>query len=474
MATPFLFKKVVSSGKLEQQKKNIKRLWNFEEFYKGPRGIAVKILNRIERTDSYLDKLLDVELRSDELNDLDKRFLTELTHGVVRWKTRLDFIIEQFCKNKFAMQDPNIRNAMRVALYQILFLSKIPHPAAVNEAVEFVKKIRGQKAANLVNAVLRNIIRNLNKLPTPDHETDPVQYLSIMYSHPSWMVKRWVDRYGLYETEQLLSANNERPTIVVRANTLKTTADELVKLFEERNIRNTRSKYLENFIKVGHLSGIYNLDLFEKGYFSVQDESSGLVVKLLDPKPGETVIDLCSAPGGKTTFIGELMKNQGKIIAVDKYEHRLNLVKQSCERLGVENVEFIPKDALEVDVEPADKILVDAPCSGLGVIQKKPDIKWQRELSDIRNLAKTQIELLEKASKLVKNGGVIVYSTCTIEPEENIEVVKEFLSRHPEFKIDDARNYLPSDIVNGEGCMETYPHKHDMDGGFAVRLIKVG
>jgi 16S rRNA (cytosine967-C5)-methyltransferase len=446
----------------------------FEEFYKGPRGIAVKILNRIERTDSYLDKLLDVELRSDELNDLDKRFLTELTHGVVRWKTRLDFIIEQFCKNKFAMQDPNIRNAMRVALYQILFLSKIPHPAAVNEAVEFVKKIRGQKAANLVNAVLRNIIRNLNKLPTPDHETDPVQYLSIMYSHPSWMVKRWVDRYGLYETEQLLSANNERPTIVVRANTLKTTADELVKLFEERNIRNTRSKYLENFIKVGHLSGIYNLDLFEKGYFSVQDESSGLVVKLLDPKPGETVIDLCSAPGGKTTFIGELMKNQGKIIAVDKYEHRLNLVKQSCERLGVENVEFIPKDALEVDVEPADKVLVDAPCSGLGVIQKKPDIKWQRELSDIRNLAKTQIELLEKASKLVKNGGVIVYSTCTIEPEENIEVVKEFLSRHPEFKIDDARNYLPSDIVNGEGCMETYPHKHDMDGGFAVRLIKVG
>jgi 16S rRNA (cytosine967-C5)-methyltransferase len=446
----------------------------FEEFYKGPRGIAVKILNRIERTDSYLDKLLDVELRSDELNDLDKRFLTELTHGVVRWKTRLDFIIEQFCKNKFAMQDPNIRNAMRVALYQILFLSKIPHAAAVNEAVEFVKKIRGQKAANLVNAVLRNIIRNLNKLPTPDHETDPVQYLSIMYSHPSWMVKRWVDRYGLYETEQLLSANNERPTIVVRANTLKITADELVKLFEERNIRNTRSKYLENFIKVGHLSGIYNLDLFEKGYFSVQDESSGLVVKLLDPKPGETVIDLCSAPGGKTTFIGELMKNQGKIIAVDKYEHRLNLVKQSCERLGVENVEFIPKDALEVDVEPADKVLVDAPCSGLGVIQKKPDIKWQRELSDIRNLAKTQIELLEKASKLVKNGGVIVYSTCTIEPEENIEVVKEFLSRHPEFKIDDARNYLPSDIVNGEGCMETYPHKHDMDGGFAVRLIKVG
>ncbi len=445
----------------------------FEEFYKGPRGIAVKILNRVERTDSYLDKLLDIELKSDELNDLDRRFLTELTHGVIRWKTRLDFIIEHFCKNKFAMQDPNIRNALRVALYQILFLTKIPHAAAVNEAVEFVKKIRGQKAANLVNAILRNIIRNINKLPTPDNETDPIQYLSIMYAHPTWIVKRWAERYGLYETEQLLSANNERPTTVVRANLLKTSTDELTKLFEERGIKYVRSKYLDNFIKVGHLSGIYNLDLFAQGYFSVQDESAGLVVKLLDPKPGEKIIDLCSAPGGKTTFIAELMKNEGKIIAVDKYEHRLNLVKQSCERLGITNVEFIAEDAIGLNFEPADKVLLDAPCSGFGVIQKKPDIKWQREPSDIKNLSKTQLELLETASKLVKNGGVIVYSTCTIEPEENIEVVRAFLNDHPEFEIEDARNYLPSDVVNSEGCMETFPHKHDMDGGFAVRLVKV-
>ncbi len=444
-----------------------------EEFYKGPRGIAVKILNRVERTDSYLDKLLDIELKSDELNDLDRRFLTELTHGVIRWKTRLDFIIEHFCKNKFAMQDPNIRNALRVALYQILFLTKIPHAAAVNEAVEFVKKIRGQKTANLVNAILRNIIRNINKLPTPDNETDPIQYLSIMYAHPTWIVKRWVERYGLYETEQLLSANNERPTTVVRVNSLKTSTDELTKLFEERGIKYVHSKYLDNFIKVGHLSGIYNLDLFTQGYFSIQDESSGLVVKLLDLKPGEKVIDLCSAPGGKTTFIAELMKNEGKIIAVDKYEHRLNLVKQSCERLGITNVEFIAEDAIGLNFEPVDKVLVDAPCSGFGVIQKKPDIKWQREPSDIKNLSKTQLELLETASKLVKNGGVIVYSTCTIEPEENIEVVRAFLSDRPEFEIEDARNYLPSDVVNSEGCMETFPHKHDMDGGFAVRLVKV-
>ena len=370
------------------------------------------------------------------------------------------------------MQDPNIRNAMRVALYQILFLTKIPHAAAVNEAVEFIKKIRGQKAANLVNAVLRNIIRNLNKLPTPDNETDPIQYLSIMYAHPTWIVKRWVDRYGFYETEQLLAANNERPTIVVRANSLKTNADELAKLFDERGIKYVRSKYLENFLKVGHLSGIYNIDLFNQGYFSIQDESAGLVVKLLDPKPGETVIDLCSAPGGKTTYIGELMKNEGKIIAVDKYEHRLNLVKQSCERLGLTNVDFIAEDATAANFGVADKVLVDAPCSGFGVIQKKPDIKWQRELSDIKNLAKTQLELLETASKLVRNGGVIVYSTCTIEPEENIEVVKSFLDKHPEFEIDDARNYLPSEVVTNGGYMETFPHKHDMDGGFAVRLIK--
>ena len=246
----------------------------------------------------------------------------------------------------------------------------------------------------------------------------------------------------------------------------------LQNFFDERGIKYVRSKYLENFLKVGHLSGIYNIDLFSQGYFSIQDESAGLVVKLLDPKPGETVIDLCSAPGGKTTYIGELMKNEGKIIAVDKYEHRLNLVKQSCERLGLTNVDFIAEDATAANFGVADKVLVDAPCSGFGVIQKKPDIKWQRELSDIKNLAKTQLELLETASKLVRNGGVIVYSTCTIEPEENIEVVKSFLDKHPEFEIEDARNYLPSEVVTNGGYMETFPHKHDMDGGFAVRLIK--
>ena len=445
---------------------------NEAEFYKGPRGIAVKILNRIERTDSYLDKLLDIELKSDELNYLDKKFLTELTHGVVRWKTRLDFIISHFCKSRFAMQEPNIRNAMRIALYQIIFLSKIPHAAAVNEAVEFVKRIRGQKAANLVNAVLRNIIRNLNRLPTPDRDHDPVQYLSIMYSHPTWIVKRWVERYGLYETEQLLSANNERPIITVRANRLKINADELQKKLEERGIRSTKSKYVDEFLRIGHLSGIYNVDLFAEGYFTVQDESSGLVTKLLDPKPDETVIDLCSAPGGKTTFIAELMNNTGRIIAVDKYEHRLNLVKESCQRLGINNVEFIVDDSTKIELEPADRVLVDAPCSGFGVLQKKPDIRWQREPEDIKKLAQTQLELLENAAKLVKSGGVLVYSTCTIEPEENEEVVREFLSKHPEFKVDNMRNFLPEDVLTRDGFMQTMPHRHGVDGTFAVRMIK--
>jgi 16S rRNA (cytosine967-C5)-methyltransferase len=222
------------------------------------------------------------------------------------------------------------------------------------------------------------------------------------------------------------------------------------------------------------LSGIYNIDLFSQGYFSIQDESAGLVTLLLNPKPGERIIDLCSAPGGKTTFIGEIMENQGEIIAVDKYEHRLNLVRQSCERLGIQNVNFIVEDAITLKLEPADRVLVDAPCSGLGVLQKKPDIRWQREPKDIERLVETQLTILENASNLVKNGGVIVYSTCTIEPEENIEVVKKFLARHPEFKLDDASRFLPHDVVNRDGCMETYPHRHSMDGAFAARLIKIG
>jgi 16S rRNA (cytosine967-C5)-methyltransferase len=220
------------------------------------------------------------------------------------------------------------------------------------------------------------------------------------------------------------------------------------------------------------MAGIGSSELFQQGFFSVQDESAGIPVLLLDPKPGERVIDLCSAPGGKTTFIGELMKNSGEIISVDRYETRLNLVKNACQRLGILNVHLIPDDGASIEIPPADKVLVDTPCSGLGVLSKKPDAKWQRDADDIPKLVRLQNSLLDNAAKLVRLGGLLVYSTCTIEPEENFDLIKQLLVRHPEFSIEPANMFVHQDLIGANGQVETFRHKHGMDGSFAIRLRK--
>jgi len=243
-------------------------------------------------------------------------------------------------------------------------------------------------------------------------------------------------------------------------------------LLEKHQIQYSRSQYLDYFVRVQHMAGIGSSELFQQGYFSVQDESAGMPVLLLDPKPGERVIDLCSAPGGKTTFIGELMKNTGEIIAVDRYETRLHLVKNACQRLGITNAHLIADDGATIEISPADKVLVDAPCSGLGVLSKKPDAKWQRDADDIPKLVHLQKSLMENAAKLVKSGGVLVYSTCTIEPEENIDLIKEFLAQHLDFSIESGSNIIHQDFIGSLGQVETFRHKHGMDGSFSVRLKK--
>jgi 16S rRNA (cytosine967-C5)-methyltransferase len=220
------------------------------------------------------------------------------------------------------------------------------------------------------------------------------------------------------------------------------------------------------------MAAIGSSEMFRQGFFSVQDESGGLAVELLDPQPGERIIDLCSAPGGKTMFIGELMKNIGEIIAVDRYETRLNMVKNAAQRLGVANAHFVVADAASIQLPPADKVLVDAPCSGLGVLAKKPDAKWRREPEDIRDLVKLQRSILENATTLVKPGGRIVYSTCTMEPEENFDLIREFLTNHQDFSIEPPGEIIPKDAISAHGYIETFPHRHGMDGSFAIRLKK--
>jgi len=440
--------------------------------YAGPRGTAVKVLNRVERTDSYLDKVLDAELKSSDLNDLDKGLLNELAHGVLRWQSRLDWVLNGFSHGNFAKSEINVKTALRVALYQILFLDRISRPAAVNEAVEFVKRIRGEKPGGLVNAVLRNIIRNLDGIRYPDPAEDKVQYLSVYYAHPTWITKRWVERYGEEEAVKLFVADNERPGLSLRINRLKVEPGQFLQLLDRQQIQYTGSQYLGFFVKVRALAKIGQMDLFRSGYFTIQDESAALPCLLLDPKPGDQIIDLCAAPGGKTTNMAELMENKGEILAVDRHEAKLTQIKGSAERLGLTNIKLVQADGTEMQHDPVDRVLVDAPCSGLGVLMKKPDMKWKRELQDLPNLIRLQLALLENAALLLKPGGVLVYSTCTTEPEENEQIVRAFLNRHPEFLLENAGPFVSHDLVTKEGFVQTFPHKHGMDGSFAARLVK--
>lgn len=443
-----------------------------KDLYTGVRGTAVKILDRIERTDSYLEKLLDHELKNSDLSGQDKALLYELVHGVVRWMGRLDWILAGFYKGQFSKAIPVLKNALRVALYQIMFLDKIPDYAIVNEAVDFVKKLQGQKPADITNAVLRNIIRSKNGLRYPDPAENLVSYLAAYYSHPTWLAKRWVDRYGREAVETLMAANNERPTLTLRINELKVDRQEFEGLLQSVNLRYTPGIYNDHFYRLQILTNIQNWQYFAEGYFAIQDESTGMPCLLLDVKPGMRVLDMCAAPGGKSAYIADLMSNTGEVVSLDKFESRVKMMQANLDRLGVSIVKFVTIDALEYEDDLFDRVLVDAPCSGLGTLSKKPDIKWKRDLLDIKKLNPIQEDLLNKAAEMVKVGGAVVYSTCTIEPEENYEVVKKFLSEHENFRLDDASAYVDKTIVDGNGCIQSLPHRDKMDGAFSARLVR--
>jgi 16S rRNA (cytosine967-C5)-methyltransferase len=457
---------------MEQIEENKLEEHNIVALYDGVRGLAVKILNRVERTDAYLEKLLDNEMQNSELNSVDKALLYEIVHGVVRWMGRLDWVLNGFYKGQFSKAIPNLKNGLRVALYQILFLDRVPDYAAVNEAVEFVKKLQGQKPADLTNAILRNIIRSKNSIRYPDPEEDLTGYLSAYYSHPSWMVKRYLKRFGREETEKLLTANNEKPFLTLKINTLKVKPEEFKSLLDSVNLRYLSGKYLHEFFKLMNLTNITAWEYYQKGYFNIQDESAGLACRLLAPEPGMRILDMFSAPGGKSVYLASLINDRGEIVAVDKYESRLKLVEKNIRRLGFSSIRTVVADAMEFTSPPFDRVLADVPCSGSGTLSKKPDIKWKKDLLDIKSMNEMQYKFLEKASTLVKVNGSLVYSTCSIEPEENFEIVKKFLDNHSNFKLINAKDILPDELADENGCIQTLPHVHRMDGAFAAKLIK--
>lgn len=438
--------------------------------FESARGTAVKLLSRYESSDSFIDKLLEAELRRSELSPADKALVTELVNGCIRWQSRLDWVLTGFYHGEFTKCLPLVKNSMRIALYQMLFLSKIPPPAAINESVELVKRLKGDRHAGIVNGVLRNILRNIQNIRYPAKEENVVLYDSIVYAHPQWMVRRYHDRFGAQAAEQLLQANNQRPMLTLRVNTLVTDRASVERELTDAEIKYELSPVHEDSILINSLRDIRNLPVFTEGRVSVQDASASLAIKLADPKPGMTVYDLCAAPGGKAVFAAELMKNQGRIVALEMYESKLRFIAENAERSQVSIIEPVHGDAREFQPEhQADLVLVDAPCTGLGTVSKKPDVKWRRSLDDVRKMAAKQREILDHAAGMVKPGGVLVYSTCTIEPEENGEVVRWFLEQHPEFEVDPAEHYVAQDVVL-DGFVQTFPHRHRSDGAFAARL----
>lgn len=437
------------------------------------RGTAVKLLMRHEASDSYIDKILDGELRRSDLSPADRALVTELVNGTIRWLSRLDWVLTGFYHGEFTKCMPLVKNSMRIALYQMLFLSKIPPPAAINESVELVKRFKGEKHAGVVNGVLRNILRNIGGIRYPDKEENVVLNLAVHSAHPQWMVKRYVDRFGVEETEQLLNANNQRPHITLRVNSLHASVEQVEAELDEAEIKHERSPVHDNSILITSLRDVRSLPLFTDGHVTVQDASASLAVRLANPQPGMLVYDLCAAPGGKAVFTAELMQNKGRIVALEIYESKLTLIADNAKRAGVTIVEPTHGDARNFKPDAlANLVLVDAPCTGMGTLSKKPDIKWRRAIDDIRKMALRQKEILSQAATLVAEGGALVYSTCTIEPEENQQVVAWFLEQHPNFELERADTLLQP-LVCHDGFMQTLPHKHQADGAFAARLVRM-
>lgn len=436
------------------------------------RGTAVKLLSRYESSDSYIDKLLEAELRRSELPAADRALVTELVNGCVRWQTRLDWILTGFYHGEFTKCLPIVKNALRIALYQMMFLSKIPPPAAINESVELVKRLKGERHAGIVNGVLRNVLRNIQNIRYPAKEENIVLHYSVLYSHPQWMVRRYLERFGEEQTDALLAANNFRPMLTLRVNTFKATMETVEAALREAEIKYEVSPIHPTSVQIASFRDIRSTPLFTEGLVTIQDASASLAVRLANPQPGMTVYDLCAAPGGKAIHAAELMKNTGTVIALEKYESKLHLIVDNAQRAGVSIVQPLHGDAREFEPgAQADLVLVDAPCSGMGTLSKKPDIKWRRSLDDIRQMARMQATILNHAAAMVAAGGALVYSTCTIELEENVSVVKDFLDRHPDFSLDDASAYVDASVVV-DGTIQTFPHIHHSDGAFAARLVR--
>ncbi|HHY77373.1 MAG TPA: 16S rRNA (cytosine(967)-C(5))-methyltransferase RsmB [Clostridiales bacterium] len=447
----------------------MKKNWAREE--------AFLILNNIIDKGAYSNIELRKRLNKSNLTKLDKALVTEIVNGTLRNLIYIDWVIKKFSSIKEEKISPTVRNIIRSGIYQILFLDKIPDSAVCNESVELAKKYDNIGSARFVNGLLRNISRKKDSIGYP-YEKDLVEYLSIKYSHPKWLMEIWLEQYGEDFTEELIKSNNETPPLTIRINRLKTNKLEVKDILESYGTECADGLYNEEALRVKGTESIESIDIFNQGYFTVQDESSMLVSKIMNPRPGWLILDVCSAPGGKAAHMAELMNNEGKIIARDIHEHKLELINNTCDRLGIKIVETQLFDARNVDeyyIGKADGVLVDAPCSGLGLLRRKPDLRWKKKPDDLSELRNLQYSILEISSHYLKKGGALVYSTCTLNSKENIDVINRFIENNKDFYLDNIENLIPENLYAPnakEGYIELYPNIHKTDGFFIAKMIR--
>ncbi|MFC5463812.1 16S rRNA (cytosine(967)-C(5))-methyltransferase RsmB [Lederbergia graminis] len=439
---------------------------------KNVRESALEILEAIDKQQAYSNLLLNQVINKNQIKGPDVGLLTEIVYGTLQRKLTLDYFLQPFIKKKLEVW---VMNLLRLSLYQMHYLDKIPDRAVLFEAVEIAKK-RGHKGiASLVNGVLRAIQRQ--GVPSLEEIKDPLKRLSIEMSHPLWLVQRWEKQYGLALTKEMCAENLIAPVQTARVNTTKITRDEVLSMLRNEGFEVEPSVILPVSIRI--LRGnVANSTAFEKGYLSIQDESSMIVAYTLDLEENMTILDACAAPGGKTGHIAELLNGTGKVQAIDIHSHKVKLIQSNAARLGLSNIEASVLDSRKVSEkfshEVFDRILVDAPCSGLGVLRKKPDIKYVKKPEDIDNLKNIQQNILNEAAKTLKKGGILVYSTCTVDKEENYGTINDFLQNHPEFKeyplqLPDSLTYL---LEEGSNALQIFPQDFGGDGFFIASFKK--
>ncbi|MQL53540.1 16S rRNA (cytosine(967)-C(5))-methyltransferase RsmB [Desulfofundulus thermobenzoicus] len=443
------------------------------------REMALKVLQAVDEKGAYANLALDRVLEHYRPGRLDRAFTTELVYGVLRRLNTLDWLLNHLLRQPLAGQTVWIRNILRLGAYQIMFMDRVPVPAACNEAAELARRYGRPGAVGFVNGVLRNLARRGKEISFPRLEDDPVAHISLCYSHPRWLVQRWLAEFGPEETVALCRANNTPAPNTVRTNTLKISPEELERRLKGDGLVVERTAYAPEGLRIDGIFSLRDFSPFIEGLFQVQDESSMLAGHALSPFSGARVLDAAAAPGGKTTHLAQLMGDRGEIVAQDIHPHKLKLIAGNCRRLGISCVQTREGDARRPAgdlIARCDFVLLDAPCSGLGVLRRRPDIRWRKEAAAITELAALQREMLDGAAACVKPGGVLVYSTCTITREENLGQVENFLARHPEFAPGDLRAVLPAGLDHRgtmkRGYLQLLPHRHGTDGFFIARLCR--